>query len=143
MKVNSPRHQIMENFPNKIDDFLSNDLRIPNHICLMLLAKSPKKNRVKINNAPKENLKAKEDEMASILRLDNDSIIVNNPSSELHLSRNCLSNQWSKVNPTNVELINFSKEKGFVRTPIKSLRLKKPQDTRLMQNHILILISKP
>ena len=125
MKVNSPRHQIMENFPNKIDDFLSNDLRIPNHICLMLLAKSPKKNRVKINNAPKENLKAKEDEMASILRLDNDSIIVNNPSSELHLSRNCLSNQWSKVNPTNVELINFSKEKGFVRTPIKSLRLKK------------------
>ena len=126
MKVNSPRHKITEMVPNKIDDFLSNDPRIPTYICLMLLAKSPKKTQDKTNNANMESLKSQEDEMANILRLDNDSIIVNNPvTSELHCSKNCLTNKWSKVNPTNIELINFSKEKGFVRTPIKSLRLKK------------------
>ena len=126
MKVNSPRHKITEMVPNKIDDFLSNNPRIPTYICLMLLAKSPKKTQDKTNNANMESLKSQEDEMANILRLDNDSIIVNNPvTSELHCSKNCLTNKWSKVNPTNIELINFSKEKGFVRTPIKSLRLKK------------------
>ena len=125
-KVSSPRHKTTKIPPNRTNETLSNHPRIPTYVCLMLLANSPRKNRVKTSKISQESLKVKEDEMANILRLDNDSIIVNNPvTSELHCNKHCLTNQWSKVNTTNIELINFSKEKGFVRTPIKSLRLKK------------------
>ena len=115
--------------PNKYFQNKFKPTTIPTYFCFMLLAAPPdKKGGTKIKQT--SDLSAEEEKMAKVLKLENKGAL-NNPLPTKNQVRGepCLLNEWvknhSKVDPKNVELIHFSKQKGFVRAPKKSLKLKK------------------